>query len=97
MRRILQKYVVEGADMTRQGATNGRAPVAWQTPEELSELIQQREHALELLPEGVVRHSIQTELAQLRRRADMARMRAAGASVTPNAEINGAGPLSSAP
>ena len=96
MRRILQKYVVEGADMTPQGATNGCAPVTWQTPEELSELIQQREHAIALLPEGEIRHSILIEIAQLRRRADMARMKAAGASMVISAEINGSDATSSA-
>jgi hypothetical protein len=98
MRRVLRTYAAEDVarDMTRKGATNGRAPVMWQTPEELSELIQQREYALELLPEGEVRHSVQADIAQLRRRADLARMKAAGASVTVSAETNGTGSLPSA-
>src|SRR5262245_40623422 len=98
MRRTLQNHAAEGlaTAMTRARATNGFAP-AWQTPEELSELIQQREYAVELLPEGEVKHRILTEIAQLRRRAEMARMKAAGASVTASVDSNGAGSLSSAP
>ena len=95
MRRILQEHAAEGLApaMTRGGATNGHAPV-WQTPEELTELIQLREYAVELLPEGEVRHSIRTEIAQLRRRADMARMKAAGACMAAKAE-NGSDTISS--
>ena len=75
--------------VTRGAATNGFAPVSWQTAEEISELIQLREYAVKLLPEGEVRHSIQAEIAQLRRRAEMARMKAAGASMTASAGNNG--------
>lgn len=49
-----------------RGATSA-ASVTGQTLEEISELIQLRELAVELLPEGEVRQSIQIELAQLRR------------------------------
>ena len=75
--------------VTRRGATNGFALAGWQAAEEISELIQLREYAVKLLPEGEVRHSIQAEIAQLRRRAEMARMKAAGASMTANAGSNG--------
>jgi hypothetical protein len=83
MRRILRDEL--GPRLEGIAPTNGHVPVTWQTAEEISELIQLRETAVQLLPEGQVRHSIQTEIVQLRRRAEMARMKAAGASVTANA------------
>ena len=82
---------------TRRSATNGFAPVAAPTAEEISELIQEREYAMKLLPEGQVRHAIRTEIEQLRRRVGMARMTAAGANMTTNAQSNEADTISSAP
>jgi len=94
LRPSFGKHSAIAPGITRRGATNGFVSDAWQTPQEISELIQQRECAVALLPEGEVTRSIRTEIAQLRRREEMARIRAAGASMTANDE-NSAGTISS--
>ena len=67
-RKRLEERPAESAAAAEgeRGATSA-APITGQTPEEIPELIQLRGFAVELLPEGEVRQSIQMELAQLRR------------------------------
>ncbi len=45
---------------------NALPSAAYQTADEISELIRQREQAIELLPEGKVKQKVASDLARLR-------------------------------